>query len=554
MQPTAPQQPTKFIFVTGGVVSSLGKGIAAASLGRLLVERGLRVTMMKFDPYINVDPGTMSPFQHGEVFVTDDGAETDLDLGHYERFIDRSLSQANNVTTGRIYLNVITKERRGEYLGSTVQVIPHITDEIKSAIRRIAPENDVVIVEVGGTVGDIESLPFLEAIRQFRHDVGREHAIFVHLTLVPYIAAAGELKTKPTQHSVRDLMEIGIQPDILIVRTERPISDDIKRKIGLFCNVEFGCVIESPDVRTIYEIPVRFHDQGFDDKVMEKLGLDAPRPDLSPWRAMVNTVLQPHDRVRIAVVGKYTDFVDSYKSVQEALIHGGIANDVGVDIRWLSSDDFTAPDRAAELLSSYHGLLVPGGFGVRGVDGMVEAIRHARVSGLPFFGICLGMQTAIIEFARNVCGLEDSHSSEFAPECGNAVISLMESQQHITDMGGTMRLGAYPARLTRGSRTAEVYGVAEISERHRHRYEVSNRFRDLFVEHGLRLSGLSPDGQLVEIIEYPAHPWFIGCQFHPELKSRPTRAHPLFAGFIAAAVKAKGQKRESSATYAGAGD
>jgi CTP synthase len=407
---------------------------------------------------------------------------------------------------------------------------------------------------VGGTVGDIESLPFLEAIRQFRHDVGREHALFVHLTLVPFIAAAGELKTKPTQHSVRDLMEIGIQPYILIVRTERPISDDIKRKIALFCNVEFGCVIESPDVRTIYEIPVRFHEQGFDEKVMERLGLDAPRPDLTAWRELMNRVLQPHERVRIAVVGKYTDFVDSYKSVQEALIHGGIANDVGIDIQWLSSDDFTAPDRAAEILKSYHGLLVPGGFGVRGVDGMVEAIRHSRVSGLPFFGICLGMQTAIIEFARNVCGLEDSHSSEFAPECNNAVISLMESQQHLTDMGGTMRLGAYPARLARGTKTAEVYGVAEISERHRHRYEVSNRFRDLFVEHGLRLSGLSPDGQLVEIVEYPQHPWFIGCQFHPELKSRPTRAHPLFAGFIAAAVKAKRQRRESSPSFAEAGD
>ena len=554
MQGSARQHPTKFIFVTGGVVSSLGKGIAAASIGRLLVERGLRVTMMKFDPYINVDPGTMSPFQHGEVFVTDDGAETDLDLGHYERFIDRSLSQANNVTTGRIYLNVITKERRGEYLGSTVQVIPHITDEIKAAIRRIAPENDVVIVEIGGTVGDIESLPFLEAIRQFRHDVGREHALFVHLTLVPFIAAAGELKTKPTQHSVRDLMEIGIQPDCLIVRTERPISDDIKRKIALFCNVEFGCVIESPDVRTIYEIPLRFHEQGFDDKVLEKLGLEATKPDLTHWRQLVNAVLQPHDRVKIAVVGKYTEFVDSYKSVQEALIHGGIANDVGVDIRWLSSDDFASPARAAELLATFHGLLVPGGFGVRGVDGMVEAIRHARLSGLPFFGICLGMQTAIIEFARNVCGLEDSHSSEFAPECDNAVISLMESQQHVTDMGGTMRLGAYPARLQRGSKTAEVYGVAEISERHRHRYEVSNRFRDLFAEHGLRFAGLSPDGQLVEIIEYPQHPWFLGCQFHPELKSRPTRAHPLFAGFIAAAVKAKAQRRESTPSFAGAGD
>jgi len=554
MPSTDRQQPTKYIFVTGGVVSSLGKGIAAASLGRLLVERGLRVTMMKMDPYINVDPGTMSPFQHGEVYVTDDGAETDLDLGHYERFIDRSLSQANNVTTGRIYLNVITKERRGEYLGSTVQVIPHITDEIKGAIRRVAPENDVVIVEVGGTVGDIESLPFLEAIRQFRHDIGRENAIFVHLTLIPFIAAAGELKTKPTQHSVRDLMEIGIQPDLLIVRTERPVSDDIKRKIGLFCNVEFGCVIESPDVRTIYEIPLRFHEQGFDEKVMQKLGLDAPRPDLAHWRQLVDRVLVPHDRVRIAVVGKYTDYADSYKSVHEALIHGGIASDVGVDIHWLSSDDFTAPDRSAEILSSYHGLLVPGGFGVRGVDGMVEAIRHARVSGLPFFGICLGMQTAIIEFARNVCGLEDSHSSEFAPECDNAVIALMESQQHVTDMGGTMRLGAYPARLARGSRVADVYGVGEISERHRHRYEVSNRFRDTFVEHGLRLSGLSPDGQLVEIIEYPPHPWFIGCQFHPELKSRPTRPHPLFAGFIAAAVKAKRQRREATPSLVPAAD
>jgi CTP synthase len=554
MSPTLPHLPTKFIFVTGGVVSSLGKGIAAASLGRLLVERGLRVTMMKFDPYINVDPGTMSPFQHGEVYVTDDGAETDLDLGHYERFIDRPLSQANNVTTGRIYSNVITKERRGEYLGSTVQVIPHITDEIKGAIRRIAPENDVVIVEIGGTVGDIESLPFLEAIRQFRHDVGRDNAIFVHLTLIPFIAAAGELKTKPTQHSVRDLMEIGIQPDLLIVRTERPISDDIKRKIALFCNVEFGCVIESPDVRTIYEIPLRFHEQNFDQQVLDRLHINAPKPDLTHWRELVSRVLEPHERVRIAVVGKYTDFVDSYKSVQEALIHGGIANDVGVDIQWLSSDDFTAPDRAAEILSAYHGLLVPGGFGVRGIEGMVEAIRHARVSGLPFFGICLGMQTAIIEFARNVVGLEDSHSSEFAPECDNAVISLMESQQHVTDMGGTMRLGAYPARLTRGTKTAEVYGSAEISERHRHRYEVSNKYRDQFVEQGLRLSGVSPDGQLVEIIEYPQHPWFIGCQFHPELKSRPTRAHPLFAGFIAAAVRTKRQRREATPSFAETAD
>ncbi len=547
MKTSTRQHTTKFIFVTGGVVSSLGKGIAAASLGRLLVERGLKVTMMKFDPYLNVDPGTMSPFQHGEVFVTDDGAETDLDLGHYERFIDRSLSQANNVTTGRIYLNVITKERRGEYLGSTVQVIPHITDEIKSAIRRIAPENDVVIVEIGGTVGDIESQPFLEAIRQFRHDVGRENAIFVHLTLIPYIAAAGELKTKPTQHSVRELMQLGIQPDILIVRTERPLSDDIKRKIALFCNVEFGAVIESPDVKTIYQIPISFREQGFDEKVIQKFGLDSPAPDLSTWKEMVQRIMTPKDRVRIAVVGKYTDFVDSYKSVQEALIHGGIANNVGVDISWTSSDSFTDPAAAREILSAHDALLVPGGFGVRGVDGMVEAIRAAREDGVPFFGICLGMQTAIIEFARNVCGLDDSHSSEFAPDCDNAVIALMESQQHVTDMGGTMRLGAYPCRLARGSRAAEVYGVAEVSERHRHRYEVSNQYREMFTEHGLRLSGLSPDGQLVEIVEFPAHPWFIGCQFHPELQSRPTRAHPLFAGFIAAAAGAKQRKKDGAA-------
>jgi CTP synthase len=540
-----PQQSTKYIFVTGGVVSSLGKGIAAASLGRLLVDRGLRVSMLKFDPYLNVDPGTMSPFQHGEVFVTDDGAETDLDLGHYERYIDRALSQANNITTGRIYLNVITKERRGEFLGSTVQVIPHITDEIKAAIRRLSPENDVVIVEVGGTVGDIESQPFLEAIRQFRHDVGRDNAIFVHLTLMPYIAAAGELKSKPTQHSVRELMQLGIQPDILILRTERPISDDIKRKIALFCNVEFGAVIESPDVRTIYEIPLRFHDQGLDERVVQKLGINAPAPELGKWRELVEHITNPHERVRIAVVGKYTDYQDSYKSVVESLIHGGIANDVGVDIQWVSSEKFTDAERTSAVLRECDALLVPGGFGVRGVEGMVEAIRYARETGMPFFGICLGMQTAIIEFARNVCGLEDTNSSEFAPECDNAVISLMESQQHVTDVGGTMRLGAYPCRLARGSRAAEVYGQAEVSERHRHRYEVSNKYRDLFVQKGLRLSGLSPDGQLVEIMELPNHPWFIGCQFHPELQSRPTRPHPLFAGFIAAAERAKRNRRGS---------
>ena len=534
--PATPNQATRYIFVTGGVVSSLGKGIAAASLGRLLVERGLRVSIMKFDPYLNVDPGTMSPFQHGEVFVTDDGAETDLDLGHYERFIDRSLSQLNNVTTGRIYLNVITKERRGEYLGSTVQVIPHISDEIKSHIKRLAPGNDVVIVEIGGTVGDIESQPFLEAIRQFRQEVGKQNAMFIHLTLVPFIAAAGEVKTKPTQHSVRELMQLGIQPDVLICRTERPLSEDIKRKIALFCNVEFGNVIESRDVPTIYQIPLEFSEQGLDERVLERLNLAGRPPDLSAWRAMVQRVVQPRDRVRIAVVGKYTQFVDSYKSVQEALIHGGIANDVGVDIAWTSSDLFTTPEKARELLHGYHGLLVPGGFGVRGVDGMVEAIRAARELGIPFFGICLGMQVAIIEFARHVLALADSHSSEFAPECEHPVIAMMEEQKHVTDMGGTMRLGAYPCRLARGTRAAEIYGVPEVSERHRHRYEVSNAYREAFVANGMKLSGLSPDGSLVEIIELADHPWFVGCQFHPELQSRPTRPHPLFSAFVAAAV------------------
>jgi CTP synthase len=540
----AVQKTTKYIFVTGGVVSSLGKGIAAASLGRLLVEHGLRVNMMKFDPYINVDPGTMSPFQHGEVFVTDDGAETDLDLGHYERFIDRALSQSNNVTTGRIYLNVISKERRGEYLGSTVQVIPHITDEIKSSIKRIAPENDVVIVEIGGTVGDIESLPFLEAIRQFRHEVGRENAMFIHLTLVPFITAAGEVKTKPTQHSVRELMEIGIQPDVLICRTERPLSEDVKRKIALFCNVDFGSVIESRDVPTIYQIPLAFHEQGLDVRVAERLQIDGREPDLSAWSDMVARIANPGERVRIAVVGKYTELVDSYKSVQEALIHGGIANDVGVDIKWTSSDLFTSQERAADLLRDVDGLLVPGGFGVRGVEGMVEAIRFAREKGLPFFGICLGMQVAAVEFARYKCGLDDSHSSEFMPDCANPVISLMESQQHVTDMGGTMRLGAYPCRIKPGSLVAGAYGVLEISERHRHRYEFSNPYREVFEKNGVRFSGLSPDGSLVEIMEIPDHPWFVGCQFHPELKSRPTRPHPLFAGFVGAAQRAKSARIE----------
>jgi CTP synthase len=527
---------TKYVFVTGGVVSSLGKGIAAASLGRLLAERGLKVTIQKFDPYINVDPGTMSPFQHGEVYVTDDGAETDLDLGHYERFIDRSLSQVNNVTTGRIYLSVITKERRGEYLGSTVQVIPHITDEIKSAIRRLAPDHDVVITEIGGTVGDIESLPFLEAIRQFRQDVGRENTLFIHLTLVPYIAATAELKTKPTQHSVRELMQIGIQPDFLICRTERPLSEELKRKIAQFCNVDFGCVVESPDVQTIYEIPLRLNEQGLDKEVCNRLKLETKEPDLRAWSAMVDKILHPERRVRIAVVGKYTELADSYKSVNEALIHGGIANQSGVELQWIASDRFTDQETAGELLAPFDALLVPGGFGVRGVEGMVEAIRWAREHHLPFLGICLGMQVAIIEFARDVAHIPDTNSSEFAPECANPVIGLMSSQQGIQEMGGTMRLGAYPCRLRPGSRVAQVYNATEVSERHRHRYEVSNAYRDVLAEYGMRCSGLSPDGSLVEMIELPDHPWFIGCQFHPELKSRPMRPHPLFAGFIGAAL------------------
>jgi len=526
---------TKYIFVTGGVVSSLGKGIAAASLGRLLVERGLKVTIQKFDPYINVDPGTMSPFQHGEVFVTDDGAETDLDLGHYERFIDRSLSQTNNVTTGRVYLNVITKERRGEYLGSTVQVIPHITDEIKSAIRRLAPDHDVVITEIGGTVGDIESLPFLEAIRQFRQEVGRDNALFIHLTLVPYISASGELKTKPTQHSVRELMEIGIQPDLLICRSDQALDDAVKRKIALFCNVDFGCVVESRTVETIYEVPLLLHAQGMDREVCRRLNLDVKEPDLRPWEAMVKRVREPADRVRIAIVGKYTELTDAYTSIREALVHGGIANDVGVDLHWIPSDEFVDQAAAGRVLTGHDALLVPGGFGVRGVEGMVEAVRWAREHELPFFGICLGMQTAIIEFARDVCQLPETNSSEFQAECENPVISLMDSQRDVQDLGGTMRLGAYPCKLRAGSRAREIYGVEEVAERHRHRYEVNNSYRDLLAEYGMRCSGLSPDGSLVEIVELPAHPWFVGCQFHPELRSRPTRPHPLFASFVAAA-------------------
>ncbi len=531
---------TKYIFVTGGVVSSLGKGIAAASLGRILKERGLRVTLQKFDPYINVDPGTLSPFQHGEVFVTDDGAETDLDLGHYERFIDESLSQDNNITTGRVYQSVIEKERRGDYLGSTVQVIPHITDEIKANIRKLAPTNDVVITEIGGTVGDIESLPFLEAIRQFRQEVGPENAIYIHLTLVPYIAAAGELKTKPTQHSVRELMQIGIQPQILICRAEKPLDDEIRRKIALFTNVDARGVVEARDAESIYQVPLDLRRQGLDDYVLELLGLEAPAPDMTPWAEMTERITRPsRGSVRIAVVGKYTDLVDSYKSIQEALIHGGIAHDVGVEIDWLSSEEFENGDPAPRL-EPYHGLLIPGGFGPRGVEGMLAAIRYARTEGMPFFGICLGLQCAVLEYARNVCGLTDAHSVEFAPGSPHPVICLMDSQRNVIHKGGTMRLGAYPARLTPGSRTHAIYGTDEISERHRHRYEFNNGYREHLQEAGMVLSGVSPDGQLVEMIELPDHPWFIGCQFDPELKSRPTRPHPLFASFVGKATEVAG--------------
>ena len=541
-------RPTKYIFVTGGVVSSLGKGISAAAIGRLLKERGLRVTLQKFDPYINVDPGTLSPFQHGEVFVTDDGAETDLDLGHYERFIDESLSQANNITTGRIYQTVISKERRGDYLGSTVQVIPHITDEIKSAIRRLSDDNDVVITEIGGTVGDIESLPFLEAIRQFRQDVGRENGTFVHLTLVPFITAAGELKTKPTQHSVRELMQIGIQPHVLICRSEHPLSDEIRRKIALFTNVEIDGVIEARDVETIYEVPLSLKKQRLDDVIAERLGLDLPQPDMTSWTAMVNRVKHPSaGTAKIAVVGKYTDHIDSYKSIQESLIHGGIANDVKADIHWLSSEVFDNGE-GVEKLKEYDGLLIPGGFGPRGVEGMLETIRWARENQMPFFGICLGLQCAVIEFARNVCGLEGSHSSEFAEASPDPVICLLDSQLQVTTMGGTMRLGAYPCALGEGTKAREIYGVDEISERHRHRFEVNNEYRDLLTDNGMTISGTSPDGGLVEMIELTEHPWFVAGQFHPELKSRPTRPHPLFASFVgAAAAYARNQPAKPAA-------
>ncbi len=526
----------KYIFITGGVVSSLGKGIAAASIGRLLVERGLRVTIQKFDPYLNVDPGTMSPFQHGEVYVTDDGAETDLDLGHYERFIDESLSQANNVTTGRIYQDILTKERRGDFLGATVQVIPHVTDEIKAAIRRLDKDHDVVITEIGGTVGDIESLPFLEAIRQFRQDVGREQSLFIHLTLVPYINVSAELKTKPTQHSVRELLGIGIQPDILVCRTERPLEEGTRDKIARFCNVSVSRVIESPDLSTIYGLPLSFRMQEMDDRICEQLRFDAPPPLLTEWEEMVQRVISPADgRVRIAVVGKYTDLLDSYKSIAEAFVHGGVRHNVAVDVEWLSSE--ALEKEGVGRVRNFDAVLVPGGFGDRGILGKLQVIQLLRETGIPYLGICLGLQCAIIEFARNVCGIREANSMEFDRKTPHPIISLLDSQRRVTQLGGSMRLGAYSANLKPDTLAHSLYGVDVISERHRHRYEVNPGYVNQLEEAGMVFSGVSPDGKLVEIAELPEHPFFISSQFHGELKSRPGKPHPLFAGFVGAAVK-----------------
>ena len=534
----------KYIFVTGGVVSSLGKGLAASSIGSLLEARGLRVALIKLDPYINVDPGTMSPFQHGEVFVTDDGAETDLDLGHYERFTHAHLSQANNWTTGRIYLSVIDKERRGDYLGKTIQVIPHITNEIKEAVRSVADNDkpDVVIVEIGGTVGDIESLPFLEAIRQMGNEEGAGNALFVHVTLVPFIAAAGELKTKPTQHSVRDLREIGIAPDILLCRSEKPLSHDLRSKIALFCNVKESAVISAQDVDTIYDVPLAFHEQGLDEFIVTQLGLGAraSQSDLSEWRELVGTIRKPSGgETSIAIVGKYVELEDSYKSLREALTHGGVANNLRVDVKWIESEELMEDDNESRL-RDFDAILVPGGFGKRGIAGMIRAISYARRSRTPYFGICLGMQTACIEFARNVCGLKDADSTEFDSETPFPVIFKLRDLVDIEEFGGTMRLGAWLCNLAPGSLVREIYGgVEQISERHRHRYEFNPEFRSTLEQAGLVFSGVSADEKFVEIIELPRdiHPWFLGCQFHPEYKSKPLNAHPLFASFVRAAYQ-----------------
>jgi CTP synthase len=538
----------KYIFVTGGVVSSLGKGIAAAAIGALLEAKGLKVTLQKLDPYINVDPGTLSPFQHGEVFVTDDGAETDLDLGHYERFTSLRTLQANNYTTGKIYYNVITKERQGDYLGETVQVVPHITDEIKRAIRSANNDYDVMIVEIGGTIGDIESLPFLEAIRQFRYDVGRENVLYVHLTLIPYIRSAGELKTKPTQHSVKEYREIGIQPDILLCRTDRPLPPDIKKKIAIHCNLDGDAVIAAMDVETIYEVPIVFHNEGLDQLIGKKLKLDLHEPDLTRWKDIVRKIKEPKNEVTIAIVGKYTGLKDSYKSLIEALTHGGIANDARVNLQWIDSEEIEVQG-SERFLSEADGILVPGGFGHRGIEGKLKAIRYARDKKIPYFGICLGMQCAVIEFSRNVCDLS-ANSTEFDINTKNPVIYLMEQwydfrkggievRSEDSHKGGTMRLGAYPCVLEEGTSAFRAYGTKEISERHRHRYEFNNAYREILTRQGMKISGLSPDGELVEIIEIEDHPWFLGCQFHPEFKSRPTDPHPLFKAFIEASLREK---------------
>jgi CTP synthase len=540
---------TKYIFVTGGVVSSLGKGVAAASIGAILEARGFKVTLLKFDPYVNVDPGTMSPYQHGEVFVTDDGAETDLDLGHYERFTHMVASKRHNYTTGKIYSSVIEKERRGDYLGKTVQVVPHITDEIKEGLHRVAGDNDVVICEIGGTVGDIESLPFLEAIRQFRQEVGRGNAVNVHLTLVPYIAAADELKTKPTQHSVRELREIGISADIVLCRVDRALPEEMKKKIALFCNVETRAVIAARDVPTIYEVPLMFCREGMDDILLELLNLPHYDRDLSRWESLVARVKNPHHHVRVGIVGKYVEFPDAYKSLNEALLHGGIANDAKVELVYIDAEELEESRAWPRELFEVDSLLVPIGFGQRGTEGKIRAIRYAREHRVPFFGICLGMQCMVIEFARNVCGIKDATSSEFDSDTEHAVIYKLRDLLGVEELGGTMRLGAYPCRLQDGSLARRIYASApEISERHRHRYEVNQKYLGTLKEHGLTISGLSPDGKFVEMVELTDHPWFLGCQFHPEYKSKPTEPHPLFVSYIAAALaeqKRRGREREA---------
>lgn len=540
---------TKFIFITGGVLSSLGKGLAAASIGALLEARGLRITIQKLDPYINVDPGTMNPFQHGEVFVTDDGAETDLDLGHYERYTHAKLGQRHNYTSGRIYYSVITKERRGDYLGGTVQVIPHITDEIKQVILQLNSEADIAIIEIGGTVGDIEGLPFLEAIRQLRSDLGIENTLYVHLTYVPYIQTAGELKTKPTQHGVKELLSIGIQPDILLCRTQIDLSPDIKSKISLFCNVEEDRVIAAKDVKCIYEVPIRFHEQGLDERIIESLNMWTRAPVLTQWEDLIAKIKEPQHKVRIAMVGKYVNLRESYKSLNEALFHGGVANSSEVEIDFVNSEE-AKDEELSNRFSEADGILVPGGFGSRGLSGKFKAITYARENKVPFFGICLGMQLAVIEFARNVAGLSLADSTEFTPTTPDPVIFLMkewydyrtnkiQKRDESTDKGGTMRLGAYPCQLAPDSKAYAAYGVKQISERHRHRYEFNNSYRKALEDAGIRFAGLSPNGELVEIIEIPQHPWFLACQFHPEFKSRPLDPHPLFAAFIHAALVRK---------------